>query len=334
MGKERRDSVAAQSAVSRIDTHHHVVPAEYRAWLDELGVQSGGTSVPEWSPEHSLEMMDRLGIETAILSLSAPGLDPAEYDEIADRARAINEFCASVHAEHPGRFGWLATVALPDVDGSVHEVEYALDVLGADGVALPANARGIYLGTPEFDPVMEALNQREAVIFIHPGEPPMAPVRDIPPAAIDFLLDTTRAALSLARTGCMERYSRTKMILAHGGGFLPFAAQRMARNASPSRADDDGLKALKEFFFDTALTSSPFALPSIFAFADRHKVTFGTDFPFAPAERAQRFTEGLDAYDAADHAAVNRGNAELLFPRFAHREADPDIDRAKPAQLL
>lgn len=329
--RERKDVTAPRGSQSRIDTHHHVVPPEYAAWLDALGVQSGGTPLPAWSAGRSLEVMDSLGIDAAILSLSAPGLDPAPVDEIAVRARAVNEFCAGLHAEYPQRFGWLATLALPDVRGSVREAEYAFDVLGADGVVLPANTRGMYLGTPEFDPLMQTLNDREAVIFIHPGEPPMGRVRDIPPAAVDFLLDTTRAALSLARTGGMERYSRTKMILAHGGGFVPFAAQRMARNASPSGADADGLTALQRFFFDTALASSPFALPSLFAFADHDKVTFGTDFPFAPAERGERFTEALDAYEAADHLAVNRGNAEILFPRFARRRSDSPTVPPRPA---
>ena len=304
----------------RIDTHQHIVPPRYRRWLLDKGLTAGGRAIPEWSAESALELMGDNRIDTAIVSVSTPGVEPAvDLDGGRSLARELNEFTAGVVADRPGRFGFFATLTLPDVDGALREAAYALDELGADGVVLLANSRGVYLGDPAFDPLLEELNRRGAVVFVHPSHLPADPVPGLPPYAVDFLLDTTRAALNLAHSGSMDRYPNLKIILSHAGGFLPYAAQRAANVASPQGEgnDDDGLRIMRKFYFDTALSSSPYALPSLLAFADPTHITFGSDWPYAPAARSIRFTRSLDDYRDIDHAAINRGNAEALFPRFS-----------------
>lgn len=299
----------------RIDTHHHIVAPFYRDWLAEKGVDAGGLPVPQWSAEADLALMDDLGIETAILAVSTPGVEPGAPDEARSMARRLNEYAAEVVRVHPGRFGFFATLTLPDLDGALEELAYAFDELGADGVALHAHSAGTYLGQPAFDELFDELDRRGAVAFIHPAELPGPGLDGVPAYAADFLLDTVRAAFSLAQGGTLDRCPDLSIILAHAGGFLPYAASRLAGMLTPEDSGA-GLSLLRRFYFDTALSSSRFALPSLIAFADPAHITFGCDWPYAPTEVVHQFTAMLDE-SQVDHEAIDRANAEELFPRLA-----------------
>ena len=303
----------------RIDTHQHIVPPEYAAWLERHGVLAGGLPIPAWSTEGALELMEGAGIAAGILSVSTPGVHLGNDAEARAMARSVNEFAASVVRAHPGRFGFFATLTLPDVDGAIAEAAHALDALGADGVVLLTNVQGVYLGDPSFDPLMEELDRRKAVVFVHPSELPAPPVPGIPPFVADFLLDTTRAGINMCRQGWMQRYPNARIILSHGGGFIPYAAERMARMCSADGNAASGIEWLRRFYFDTALSSSPYALPSLLAFADPLRITFGSDWPYAPKARSLHFAQLLDAFELGSQArgAIDRGNAQVLFPRLA-----------------
>lgn len=314
----------------RIDVHQHLIPPAYANWLRSTGVRdAGGRELPSWSVDDALELMDGHAIATAILSVSTPGVHLAPgrgRDPVARaRAREVNEFAAAVAAGHPRRFGVFATLCLPDVDGALEELGYALDALHADGVILLANAHGQYLGAPEHDELFAELDRRAAVVLVHPSELPGPRIDGIPPFAADFLLDTTRAAYQLVRNGIVRRHPSLKLILAHAGGFVPYASHRLAAAiaAETGRPPFEILDDFTSFYFDTALSGSPAALPSLLAFARPGHVLFGSDWPFAPSIAVSYFTGQLDAYpplDDAGHRAIDRGNAEALFPRFAQKE--------------
>jgi 6-methylsalicylate decarboxylase len=312
------------TARRRIDVHQHVVPPAYAAWLRSNGVDAaGGRPLPEWSAPEALRVMEANDIATAVLSVSTPGvrLDAIRRDDAEARAmaRSVNEFAAAVVRDHPDRFGFFATLTLPDVDGALEEATYAFDVLGASGVILLANTSGRYLGEPDDEPLLAELDRRHAVVFVHPSTLPGPPVPGVPPFAADFLLDTTRAAYRLVQSGAVRRHPNLKIILAHAGGFLPYASHRLmaAMLAEGGRSPVDLLEDMRSFYFDTALSGSPAALPSLLAFAKPGHVLFGSDWPYAPAPAVSYFTGQLDAYaplDASGHAAVDRGNAEALLP--------------------
>jgi predicted TIM-barrel fold metal-dependent hydrolase len=311
----------------RIDVHQHIIPAPYASWLRAQGIDAaGGRALPGWSVESALALMDARDIATAVLSLSTPGvhLDPSKpADPVArTQARAMNEIAARVAADHPSRFGFFATLTLPDVDGALAEATYALDTLHAAGVVLLANTHGRYLGAPEDEPLFAELDRRGAVLFVHPSTLPGPVVEGIPPFAADFLLDTTRAAFQLVRNGIVRRFPNLKIILSHAGGFVPYASHRLAvaLTAETQRSPLDLLDDLASFYFDTALSGSPAALPSLLAFAKPGHVLFGSDWPYAPDIAVSYFTAQLDAYDALPrdgHAAVDRHNATALFPQLA-----------------
>jgi predicted TIM-barrel fold metal-dependent hydrolase len=306
----------------RIDVHHHMVPPFYARWLRERGLAAGGLPIPDWSAEASLALMDERGVETAILSVSTPGVHLGDDAEARARAREVNEHAAKVVHDRPTRFGFFATLPLPDVDGALAELAYAIDTLRADGVVLLANHRGIYLGDPRFDLLFDELNRRRAVVFLHPSIiPGLAPVPGVPPFVADFLLDTTRAAVGLVRSGTLDRCPDLKVILSHAGGFVPYAAYRIAITTSADGNPLEGLARLKRFYFDVALSSSPAALPSLLAFAERDHVLYGSDFPYAPPVVVGAFAELYERNPLADaqRASIDRGAAERLFPRLGRR---------------
>ncbi len=316
-GRTERKPVRA----NRIDVHQHLLPPEFVAALDRHGM--GAWAPFSWSVEGALAMMDEEQIATGILSLSTPGPNLGDDAEGRSLAKQVNERLADLVKNKPDRFGMFASVPLPDIDGSLEAIRHAYDDLNTDGVVLLTNTRGIYLGDPAFEPVMAELNRRSAVILIHPGPLPGPPIKGIHPSLADFCLDTTRAAISLVANGVPRRYPQLKMILAHAGGFVPYAAYRISSlsNVIDPKVDSHAmLEDLSSFYFDTALSGSPTVLPSLLPFAKPAHVLFGSDWPYSPNRTVGFFTANLDEYkelDAAGHAALNRKSAETLFPRLA-----------------
>jgi 6-methylsalicylate decarboxylase len=322
----------------RIDTHHHLIPPDYRKALQQAGLhEAGGRALPDWSAAASLQAMAELDVGTAILSVSTPGTAflPNPVDA-AYLARDVNDYAAALAAAQPDRFGFFATVPMPNIDESVAESVRALDDLKADGIVLLANNAGTYLGEDGQDALFTALNDRSAVVFIHPAELPGPTVPGVPPFAADFLLDTTRAAYLLVRNGIRARYPKIKFILSHAGGFVPYASHRMAIAimADTGRSWADVLDDFASFYFDTALSSSAAALPTLLAFAKPGHITFGSDFPFAPTAAGKLFAAGLETYegiDAQTRSAIERTNASALFPRLG---AAPQPIPQSPAQRI
>jgi predicted TIM-barrel fold metal-dependent hydrolase len=275
--------------------------------------------------------MDAHGIQTGVLSLSTPGVWFGDDAEARHWARDVNDFSAEVVRNAPDRFGFFATLTLPDVNGALAEAEYALDTLHADGIVLLANNDGRYLGDPGFAPLLQFLHDRGTVVFVHPGELPAEPVPGVPTFTADFLLDTTRTVLSLILTGSMRKYPGIKFILAHAGGFVPYIASRIlltmvATNTIAQQPESganqaeaaDPLVVLKQFYYDIALSASPAALPSLLAVADPGHITYGSDFPFAPPAAVGFINSQYEDFplDPALRTAIDRGNCEGLFPRL------------------
>ncbi|MFH8409153.1 amidohydrolase family protein [Streptomyces sp. NPDC018019] len=309
---------------ARIDVHQHIVPPVWAETLAAQGLDSGGWAIPGWSPKSAIAMMDEQGIATGVLSVTAPGVHLGDDAQARDLARAVNEYGAEVVKDSPDRFGHFAGLPLPDVDAAVAEAVHALDTLHADGVVLMSNARGRYLGDPDFEPLWAELDRRGANVFIHPAQPPMDLLPGTPAPLADYVFDTTRSALNLVLNGVMHRYPNVRVILSHGGGFLPYAAYRFTGLTSTvvdrERTAEDILRDLKRFYFDTALSASPSALPALLAFAEPGHILYGSDWPFAPQDAGSYYNHYLETYP--DYApgqadAIDRKNAEILFPRLA-----------------
>ncbi|HME47839.1 amidohydrolase family protein [Mycobacterium sp.] len=244
------------SSPGLIDVHHHIVPREYAKALAKLGVTKGlGVQLPKWDVHKALGVMDEHGISSAVLSISAPGVYFRRKDPgatiAAELSRQMNEICAELVKDHPGRFGAFATLPIPDVEATLAEIAYSLDELRLSGVLLLTNYDGYYLGDPRFDAVFAELNRRKAVVFVHPQTPPGREQShlDLPEAMLDVCFDTTRTAFSLIVNGVTKNYPDVRFILSHAGGAVPYLAGRvgittaMAANlkgATPLVADGIG----------------------------------------------------------------------------------------------
>ncbi len=139
----------------KIDVHAHFVPNGYRAALRRAGYEQpdGMPWIPEWSAEQHLEVMDRLGIATSLLSISSPGVHLGDGAAAVDLARQMNEEGRRAVVDHPGRFGLLASLPLPDVDASIAEIAHCCDNLNVDGFVLLTNVDGTYISDASFEPV-------------------------------------------------------------------------------------------------------------------------------------------------------------------------------------
>src|SRR5258707_243676 len=244
-----------------------------------------------------------------------------------DLARRVNEFAAKLIHERPDRLGAFAALPLPDVDGSLRELEYALDTLKLDGVVLFSNARGIYLGDKLFKPLFDELERRRAVVFLHPTSSPDATAHrlGLPDSLIDFTADTTRAVAQLHYGNTFARTPNVKYVISHAGGTIPYLATRMSiideMNAIPG-AEERGTAAdtLRRLYWDTALSWRPPLLQMLRTVVGISQVLFGSDYPYLRRDLAvacRREVEQSSELGRVDAAAVLAGNAIKLFPRIA-----------------
>ncbi|CAD5109912.1 amidohydrolase family protein [Zestomonas carbonaria] len=319
----------ARAAAGRIDVHHHLLPPFYAEALRRQGLDRiAGVALPDWSPEQSLALLDTQGMQTAILSLSSPGVWFGEARAAAELARRCNEYAAELTQRHPGRFGSFGALPLPATEAACAEAIHALDVLEADGVVLLASNAGVFLGDPRFEELMAELDRREATVFVHPNLHPSSQALGLetPGFLLELVCDTTRAAVNLILTGTLERYPRIRWILAHAGGFLPYAAWRVSlANAMPEfqdKAPQGVMTYLRRFYFDTALAPAAPSMAVLYELVEPRQVLFGSDFPFAPANLVERQVTELGSaspWSSEQLAGIARGHTLSLFPRFAVR---------------
>ena len=311
-----------------IDVHHHLVP---RVYVDIIGRAAIIDQAPrraaaalDWTVEKSLDEMDANDVEFAMLSVSAPGIWFGDNARATHLARQCNDYTAQLVRTHPRRFGMFASLALPDVAGSLAEIRHATDNLACDGFCLLSSYANRYPGDAAFAPVFDELNRRRAVVFIHPTMPDAARgiLPGIPGATMEFVLDTTRAVMSLLYSGTMSRCPDVRFIFSHGGGTVPYIGHRMCRLEAQEEfarlIPEGAMKALTRQFYDTALSANEPALAALEKFVASTQILYGSDFPFAVG-MMKKTIDGLAAHDfsAQTRAAIARGNALALFPRLA-----------------
>jgi 6-methylsalicylate decarboxylase len=284
------------AAKGKIDTHQHFFPKPYvdAIGMSVLATQMPNKKAPEWSPEMAIATMDAYGIEEGILSVSSV---PSAFNS-PTLLRACNECAATLRTRFPGRFGSFASLPLPDIDASLREVEYALDDLKVDGFIIFTSYEGRYLGDPHFIPLLEQLNRRKAVAFVHPNDPSYVIPPVAPASVLEFPFETTRTAASLIISGALTAYPEIRFILAHAGGALPYLLPRLSLSIEmmPGVAErvGDVRQCVRAFYFDTALSVGASSLAALVQVADPRHILFGTDFPMAPELVIAQSVEGLN----------------------------------------
>jgi predicted TIM-barrel fold metal-dependent hydrolase len=309
---------------TRIDVHHHIYPRNYMKAAGELLRRTTHALYPKlvaWTPQAAVESMDHDGIVRAMASISSPGVWFGDDAKACALTRACNEYAATLATDHKGRFGSFAILPLPDVDGSLREIEYALDTLKADGICLMTCVADRWPGDPAFAPVFDELNRRKAVVFFHPMVASFMSnvLPDIPPPTIEFPFDTTRAITSLLFGSTLTRCPNIRFIFSHGGGALAMVAHRLvglARNRADlvPRVPNGVMTELRRLYFDVVGLVTPATYAAIEELAGPSHLLFGTDYPFWATDAA---VAGLDALwlDPAKRAAIEQGNAQALLAR-------------------
>lgn len=312
------------ASARRIDVHFHIIPQFYQDAVRAAGLgPARRAGYPAYSPQLALEVMDANEIELALTSVAQPGVQFAEPGQAKALARRLNEHAADMMARWPTRFGAFTLVPMRVVDDAIEEIVYSLDVLKFHGACLFASYGEKFLGDPAFDPVLDALNRRKAVVFIHPTLHPSSRALDLPwPGFVmEYLFDTTRAAVNLLLGGALARFSDIKFILAHAGGTLPYFAWRLASTpvidpTTPQWSRETFAAGLRRFWYDIALSGGRTTMGALKTVADPDHIVFGSDWPFVPpplvAEAIAAHT-APDVHDDAGRAAIDRGNASRLF---------------------
>ena len=316
----------AAPPAARVDVHHHFFPPQYLEPLAEWGKRAGlgGLQVPQrdWSITRAVAEMDRTGTATAVLSISTPGIWFGDQEQARSMARLCNEYAAQMERDNKGRFGLFASVPMPDVDGTLREIEYALDVLKADGIGFMTSYGDNWPGDPRFVPVFEELNRRKAVAYFHPLAPNCCGnlVAGVPASLVEYPQDTGRAVLSLLLNGRLAQFKDIRFLFSHAGGAIPVLAGRIV-NGTSLRKDlaqiaPDGVESeLKKLHYDTANSAYAPTMAALLAFVPVSQVLFGSDYPYLTvAQNVEGFAQL--PIDAAARHAIDRGNAERLLPRL------------------
>lgn len=316
-------------ACGRIDVHAHFLPEVYASALARSGLTrlDGGMPIPVWNSTLALATMDKLEIETAIISLSSPSTHFLPVAEKPELCRQVNLAGHALTVERPDRFGFFASLPLPDVDAALREIAYAFDQLNVDGIVLESNVNGEYLGSPRFAPVFAELNRRKAVVFIHPTSPAcldvLSPHRPAP--LLEFPLDTTRNIVDMLYNRTIQTNPEIRFIIPHGGAGLPALVSRIAAFAnvpfieSRPSSEQEVFETLARLHYDLALSAHPSALAALRNLAPMTQILFGSDWPFTPEAGVARAILQLTTQNGlaeADLQAIGRANAERLFPKF------------------
>ncbi len=273
----------ATMAQNLLDVHSHIITPEFVSALENEGRRMDeGFPLPKYDVETHLRWMDEAGVQTSVLTLAAP--QPSS----ADVVRQTNETAARIRRDYPGRFLFCAALPLPNVDAAIREAVYALDTLKADGIKLATNVGGQYLGAPELDTLFSVLNERRAVIILHPHRP--EPVnrqvmQQTPLAMQEYLAETTRAVSNMITRNVLARYNSIKVVVPHCGAYLPLAVPRMksltpVMQANKMVAEIDWEANLAALYYDLAGAHSPEVIRMMLTITTPGHLLYGSDYPY------------------------------------------------------
>lgn len=282
-----------------IDVHSHIITPEFLSAIDGEGrLMDEGFPLPKYDAEAHLKWMDEAGVQTSVLTLAAPHPTSAEV------VRSTNEAAAKLKQEHPGRFLFCAALPLPDVDAAIREAIYALDTLKADGIKLATNVEGQYLGAPELDTLFSVLNERKAVIILHPHRP--EPVnrqvmQQTPLAMQEYLSETTRAVSNMISRNVLARYNHIKVVVPHCGAYLPLSVPRMksltpVMQANKMVGEIDWEKNLAVLYYDLAGAHSPEVIRMLLTITTPDHLLYGSDYPYVASQVLTQSLQRMKQY--------------------------------------
>jgi predicted TIM-barrel fold metal-dependent hydrolase len=311
----------------RIDIHAHFAPPSTAARRDAqwAAMRKGHFMLPEpfeWSLAATLEYLDESGTDMQMLSNV-----PRDHHEL----RACNDFAAEIVRQYPNRFGLLAALPTDDPKAALSEIERASVAHDADGFAVTTTHNGVWLGDRSLAPVWDALDELEAVVFVHP-DPYSPPMFGQPTPLYEVAFDSARTVFGLLYTRTLQDHPRITFVIAHCGGAFPALAGRVGLlGAEPWVPNPERLtraeivEDLGRLWVDTAATATDHSLAPAIETVGAHHIVYGSDWgaPCTTTRTALANAENLrgsrlltaDQCDRIDRGALS------LFPRAAARLA-------------
>lgn len=343
-------------SLRRLDLHHHFGSPRWIKRMAESRRQ-GWEAFQEYTPARAIETMDAGGTQTAFISCTEPGVwfgddFERERQDAIGLSRDMNEYGARMMGDYKGRFGLFAVLPLPDIDASLREIEYAFDVLKADGVGLVTNYGDMWLGDDRLRPVFDELNRRRAVVYTHPTDGPCCHnLANASPATLEWFTDTARTIMSLiaenggARMGgrgalgprgtvaadgpsgvttqpsAATRYANINFIWSHAGGTLIGAASRVVGGVSAEALAgtppiNSRLYHVRRFYYDTAGSANPIAMQGLKRLlGGTSHIVFGTDVPYGTSAQIAQALQTV-GFTEEELRGIERDNALAILPAY------------------
>jgi aminocarboxymuconate-semialdehyde decarboxylase len=317
-----------------IDVHGHLYDERY---LRELGqilasprsdlerasarILARSLTIPaSWDVDERVEMMDRLGLDAQVLSVSIPFTYDGDATTRQRLARLSNDRLAQAAQEHPLRFFALATLPLPDVEESLTELERCLNEMQMVGVMFGSNVNGVRLDNPLLAPIFDELDRRGSAVFLHPNVPvcsgPDVAEMNIS-STLAYIFDTGVTVYRMIFSGMLERYHRLKVVVPHLGGMLPYLSGRLEESYRSGRAGNALSKPpgeyLRDLYYDTLINHQPALRLATDQFGADH-LMLGSDYPLGSGslEDAVGFVRAADLTESERELVLGANAVSLL----------------------
>jgi 6-methylsalicylate decarboxylase len=267
----------------------------------------------------SLMAMDSDGTSLAVISYPNSDITTLEPSALSSLIQASNDYAAAVVAKNPTRYRLFASLPMPNVDASLRELERIGKEVPADGVLLISNYGSKWLGDPQFAPLMQELNRRQMLVYVHPNPADCCKglLPGVPDSIVEFQSDTSRTIASWLFSGSAERFRDLRFLFSHSGGTIAGLIERFILAPKVSQelqklVPEGPLWYLKRFYYDTAQSANPGALGALMNYVPDTQILFGTDFPYRTAIEQVKQLQGM-ALDADRLERILRSNARHLL---------------------
>lgn len=323
----------------RIDFHGHYLPPRFFERMEALQARERVESYAVFGPrlaaaadrqfatgatdfiEHWIRDMDAGGVDRTMLSVGA--VQP--YFESAPSAiagtRLANELMRDAVAGGRGRFGGFGSLPLPHTAAALKELDFCFDECGFQGVNLGCSAAGLPLDAPQFDEIWAALNERAALVFLHPGATPEMAVGSADLLLAPAYCGPTEMAIAVCRLVAAkipQRFPRVQVIAGITGGAIPYLARRWDRGlrmSNPALHEELGgvLPSLRRFWFDTSLIEDDYLFDTVRATIGVDRLVLGSDSPRGPVREAVDVVLRSDRLSEPERSQILDHNGDLVL---------------------
>jgi len=275
-----------------------------------------------------IQSMDETGIDVAILSLTAPGVQVFEADVAKPMVRRANDHLKAAVERYPTRYVGMTSIAPQDPEWSAEEIRRGATELGFKGVMVNSHTQGEYLDEPKFDPIFRALADVGQPLYIHPQSPPDAMIGPMLEAGLDgavfgFGVEVAMHLLKLMTTGIFDRYPSLQICVGHGAEAVPYwlyrtnymhlAGVRSKRYPRLQPLKKDLFAYVRENVIGTT-SGMPFepAIKLMLEVMGEDRVMYAMDYPYQYVADEVRIHDLLDIPDATKKKLMQT-NAERVF---------------------